>query len=325
MTELLFRHDAYLRECEAVVVALADGAVELDRTVCYPMGGGQPGDTGVLLYDDGRELQVVDTRKGEAPDQVWHRLAEGSALPAVGERVTLRRDWDRRYAHMRYHTALHLLCAVVAAPVTGGQVAGDKARLDFAVEMDALDKDRIEAGLNALVAAGHVVSARWVEESALDANPGREPVHPIFALAFALLPDEGQGASRAAVRVPQAACNAAVRRRDGEPVGPGWQRGIRFVMCLGNSPAIASGPCLAPAPLPVRRRCENRVNRLHKTMSVAPPRGAGMVRLIEVAGADLQPCGGTHVRNTAEIGPLLVQKIRSEGKQNKRVIIAFAG
>lgn len=236
MTELLFRQDAYLRECDAVVVAVGEAGVVLDRTVFYPMGGGQPGDTGVLLRADGCELQVVDTRKGETPDQVWHRLAEGGALPAVGERVTLRLDWDRRYAHMRYHTALHLLCAVVAAPVTGGHVAEDKARLDFAVEMDALDKDRIEAGINTLVAAGHAVSSRWVGEEELDANPG-----------------------------------------------------------------------------------------LVKTMSVAPPRGAGTVRLIEVAGTDLQPCGGTHVRNTAEIGPLVVQKIRSEGKQNKRVIIAFAG
>ncbi|QNM96236.1 alanyl-tRNA editing protein [Chitinimonas koreensis] len=235
MTELLFRDDAYLRECEAVVTAVDERGVRLDRTVFYPNGGGQPGDSGRLLRQDGSALRIANTVKGDGLDEVIHVPAEGEALPAPGEPVRLVLDWDRRYAHMRYHTALHLLCAVVAAPVTGGQVAADKARLDFAVEMDALDKDAIEAGLNALVRAGHAVDARWIADAELDANPG-----------------------------------------------------------------------------------------LVKTMSVAPPRGHGRVRLIEVAGADLQPCGGTHVRNTAEIGPLVVQKIRSEGKQNKRVIVAFA-
>lgn len=236
MTELLFRDDAYLRECEAVVTAVDERGVRLDRTVFYPNGGGQPGDTGQLLRRDGSALRIANTVKGDGLDEVIHVPAEGEALPEPGEPVRLVLDWDRRYAHMRYHTALHLLCAVVAAPVTGGQVAADKARLDFAVEMEALDKDTIEAGLNALVQAGHAVGSRWIADEELDANPG-----------------------------------------------------------------------------------------LVKTMSVAPPRGHGRVRLIEVAGADLQPCGGTHVRNTAEIGPLVVQKIRSEGKLNKRVIVAFAG
>lgn len=235
MSELLFRQDAYLQHCSAVVTQVAEQGIQLDRTIFYPNGGGQPGDSGVLRLADGREIAIVNSVKGEAADEVWHVPAEGSILPAVGEAVQLELDWARRYTHMRYHTALHLLCAVVDAPVTGGQVAHDKARLDFAVEMAALDKDAIEAQLNALVDAAQPVTARWISDAELDAQP-----------------------------------------------------------------------------------------ELVKTMSVSPPRGAGEVRLIEVAGTDLQPCGGTHVRNTVEIGRLVVQKIKSEGKQNKRIIIAFA-
>lgn len=235
MSELLFRTDAYLRLCTATVTAVDEQGLQFDRTVFYPNGGGQPGDSGQLRRQDGSTVVISNTVKGATADAVLHLPAEGSSLPQVGEEVTLVLDWDRRYAHMRYHTALHLLCKVVAAPVTGGQVAADKARLDFAVEMDALDKEAIEAGLNALVAAAQPVTARWVDEAELDANP-----------------------------------------------------------------------------------------ELVKTMSVSPPRGTGTVRLIEVTGTDLQPCGGTHVHNTAEVGRLVVQKIRSEGKQNKRIIIAFA-
>ncbi|PHV12190.1 alanyl-tRNA editing protein [Chitinimonas sp. BJB300] len=235
MSALLFREDAYLQSCTASVTAVDVRGIQFDRTVFYPNGGGQPGDVGSLQREDGSNLAIVNTIKGDAPDEVLHVLADGVEQPAVGETVRLQLDWDRRYAHMRYHTALHLLCAVVAAPVTGGQVAQDKARLDFAVDMDALNKDAIETGLNAFVAAGHAVDQRWISDAELDAQP-----------------------------------------------------------------------------------------ELIKTMSVSPPRGAGEVRLIEVAGTDLQPCGGTHVCNTAEIGRLVVQKIKSEGKQNKRVIIAFA-
>ncbi|MGQ5522892.1 alanyl-tRNA editing protein [Chitinimonas sp. PSY-7] len=235
MSELLFRDDAYLKNCTANVTAVGERGIQFDRTVFYPNGGGQPGDIGHILRADGTTIQIINTVKGGGPDEVWHVLADDAAHPALGEQVQLQLDWDRRYTHMRYHTALHLLCAVVAAPVTGGQVAQDKARLDFAVEMDALNKEAIETGLNAFVDAGHTVDQRWITDAELDAQP-----------------------------------------------------------------------------------------ELIKTMSVSPPRGAGEVRLIEVAGTDLQPCGGTHVRNTAEIGRLVVQKIKSEGKQNKRVIIAFA-
>ena len=226
MTELLFRDDPYLAACEARVLAVRDGAVELDRTIFYPQGGGQPGDTGRI-----GDWRVVDTRMGDA---VLHVL-EPCAAPEIGSLVRIEIDWERRMRHMRFHTALHLLCAVVQAPVTGGRMAEDKAHLDFDIEMEKLSKEAIDAGVNALVKAGLEARPRWITDAELDARPD-----------------------------------------------------------------------------------------LVKTMSVAPPRGAGRVRLIEIAGVDLQACGGTHVRNTAEIGPVAVARIRSEGKRNKRVTLALA-
>lgn len=229
MTQPLFREDAYLRACEATVVAVRDNAVELDRTVFYPMGGGQPGDTGTISG-----LRVVDTRKGDG-DAVLHVLEPGAAMPAVGAKVEAAIDWDRRHRLMRYHTALHLVGAVVKAPVTGGRIGEDKSHLDFDIEMERLVKEAIEDGVNALVRAGHDTRASWITDAELDARP-----------------------------------------------------------------------------------------ELVRTMSVSPPRGAGRVRLLEIPGVDLQACGGTHVANTAEIGPLAVVRIRSEGRRNKRVTISFA-
>lgn len=228
MTQLLYREDAYLRACEATVVAVRDNAVELDRTVFYPLGGGQPGDTGTISG-----LRVVDTRKGDG-DSVLHVLEPGSAPPAVGANVEAVIDWNRRHRLMRYHTALHLVGAVVKAPVTGGRIGEDKSHLDFDIEMDKLVKEAIEEGVNALVRAGHDTRASWITDADLDARP-----------------------------------------------------------------------------------------ELVRTMSVAPPRGSGRIRLLEIPGVDLQACGGTHVANTREIGPLAVARIRSEGKRNKRVTIAF--
>src|SRR5690606_27439582 len=230
LTELLFRDDPYLTACEARVLAVHDGAVELDRTVFYPMGGGQPGDSGRIGHS-----RVIDTRKGEAPDSVLHVLEPGAAAPAIGETVKLEIDWERRYLHMRFHSALHLLCAIVKAPVTGGRIGADKAHLDFDVEMERLVKEDIEAGIAALVRAAVETRPRWITDEELEARPD-----------------------------------------------------------------------------------------LVRTMSVAPPRGEGRVRLLEIPGIDLQACGGTHVRNTAEVGALAVTRIRSEGKRNKRVTLALA-
>jgi misacylated tRNA(Ala) deacylase len=235
MTELLFRDDGYLRSCNARVIQADERGIKLDRTVFYPVGGGQPGDTGVLRLSWGGSIAIVDTVKGEAPDEVVHILAPGSALPELGAGLAAEIDWDRRHRLMRMHTCLHLLCSVVPGAVTGGQVSDGRGRLDFDVPGSSLDKEAITSRLNALIAEGHPVGARWITDEELAAQP-----------------------------------------------------------------------------------------ELVRTMSVKPPSGMGRVRLMEIAGVDLQPCGGTHVRNTAEIGRVAVTKIENKGKQNRRVILAFA-
>jgi misacylated tRNA(Ala) deacylase len=235
-TELLFRDDAYLRTATARVVAVSGGGIELDRTVFYPLGGGQAGDSGRLLRTQGDAIAIAETRKGDTPDRVLHVPATGSPLPEPGETVTLEIDWLRRYRLMRLHTALHLLSCVVPAPVTGGNIVPEKARLDFDIELSQLNAERIERETNALIAAGAVTQTAWITDEELAAQP-----------------------------------------------------------------------------------------ELVKTMSVQPPRGAGRVRLLRIPGIDLQPCGGTHVADIAEIEAIRVLKIRSEGKHNKRVEIALSG
>jgi len=235
-TEMLFRDDAYLRTATARVLAVGERGIELDRTIFYPQGGGQMGDTGRLMRARGEAVAITDTRKGDTPERVLHVPAPGSPLPQPGETVTLEIDWARRYRLMRLHTALHLLSCVIPAPVTGGNIAPDKARLDFDIDLSQLNAGRIEQGTNALIAAGAATETVWITDAELDAQP-----------------------------------------------------------------------------------------ELVKTMSVQPPRGAGRVRLLRIPGIDLQPCGGTHVADIAEIGPVRVLKIRSEGKRNKRVEIALSG
>src|SRR5258706_11067701 len=234
-TDLLFRDDAYLQTTHAQVVAVHERGVELDRTIFYPLGGGQPGDTGVLVRPNGERIVIADTRKGEAIDTVLHVPAPSMARPEVGETLTLEIDWSRRYALMRLHTALHVMSCVVVAPVTGGNISPDKGRLDFDIDIALLDAEKIERETNELIARGLDTETVWITDEELDARP-----------------------------------------------------------------------------------------ELVKTMSVQPPRGAGRVRLLKIPGIDLQPCGGTHVKNIAEIGAIRVLRIRSEGKRNKRVEIALA-
>ena len=230
MTTLIFRDDAYARECRAVVTAADARGITLDRTVFYPAGGGQPGDSGTLRLADGRPIAIVDTVKGDTPDSVWHIPVADSAPPPVGSEVIARIDWERRHRLMRMHTCLHLLSAVVPGDVTGGQVGDGKGRLDFNLPNTQLDRDQIAAGINRLVAEDHPVRSRWITDEELAARP-----------------------------------------------------------------------------------------ELVRTMSVKPPTGQGRVRLLEIEGVDLQPCGGTHVARTGEIGLVEVGKIESKGKQNRRI------
>ena len=235
MTEPLFRDDGYLRSCDARVTGADERGIRLDRTVFYPVGGGQPGDTGMLRLAAGQSIAIVDTLKGALPDEVIHVPAPGSELPKPGTEVVAEIDWERRHRLMRMHTCLHLLCSIVPGAVTGGQVSDGRGRLDFDVPGSSLDKEAIASRLNALIVEGHPVGPRWITDAELAAQA-----------------------------------------------------------------------------------------ELVRTMSVKPPSGTGRVRLMEISGVDLQPCGGTHVRNTAEIGPVLVTKIENKGKQNRRVILAFA-
>ncbi|MCG8696050.1 MAG: alanyl-tRNA editing protein [Minwuiales bacterium] len=236
MTELVFRDEPYAQDCEARVVAVNDrGGVVLDRTVFYPTGGGQPGDSGVLRLADGGEIRIATAVKGDAPDEVVHVPAEGQDLPAVGADVTAAIDWERRYRHMRMHTCLHLLSAALPYAVTGGQIGADKSRLDFNIEdPSGLDKQEITDHLNRMVEADHSVATSWISDEDLQAKPD-----------------------------------------------------------------------------------------LVKTMSVKPPMGSGRVRLIRIGDIDLQPCGGTHVARTGEIGRVKIAKIENKGAKNRRVRVAF--
>ena len=234
MTEEVFRQDAYTRSCAARITAVDETGVRLDRTVFYPLGGGQPGDTGELVLADGTAVRIVDTRKGEVPGEIVH-VPQRSVDPCLaGSEVTARIDWDRRHRLMRMHTCLHLLCSLVPAPVTGGSIRDGSGRLDFDLPESTLDKQDLTARLNRLVAEDHAVTPRWISEEELDANPS-----------------------------------------------------------------------------------------LVRTMSVAPPRGRGRVRVLDIEGVDLQPCGGTHVASSGEIGPVRVTKIEKKGRQNRRVSVAF--
>jgi misacylated tRNA(Ala) deacylase len=246
MTNDLFRSDAYLRECDALIVRVDEGGIVLDRTVFYPMGGGQAGDSGRLLLAGGGELAIADTRKakdaeGKPTDEILHLPApeQASLLASLrpGDRVTAHIDWERRHKLMRFHTATHLLCNLVPQPVNGCSITPEYARLDFHMT-DPLDKEALTAGLARLVAAGHPLTVGAISDAELDANPA-----------------------------------------------------------------------------------------LVKSMSVQPPRGTGTVRTIRIGDAqaiDFQPCGGTHVANTREIGAVVVTKIEKKSANSRRVVLGWA-
>ncbi len=166
----LFQEDSYLKECEAEITAAGPEGILLSQTVFYPTGGGQPGDSGQLLLADGQAFQVAEARKGAGPGEVLHILAEGSALPPVGAKVTARIDWERRYRHMRMHTCLHVLCSQVEGDVTGGSVGDGKGRLDFNLS-EAPDKEALVQAVNRVIAGDHPVRPRWVSDEELESNP----------------------------------------------------------------------------------------------------------------------------------------------------------
>ena len=173
MTEAIFRDDAYADSCEANVVAINDrGGIILDRTVFYAAGGGQPGDSGSLQFND-QTCSIATTVYDQDRKTIVHVPQDQDALPEVGQSVNVILDWTTRHKYMRVHTALHLLCSVIKFPVTGGQIGAGDGRLDFDIQdAGALEKEAVEEQLNAIIAADHVVSETWISDAKLEANPG---------------------------------------------------------------------------------------------------------------------------------------------------------
>jgi misacylated tRNA(Ala) deacylase len=188
VTELLFLADPYLAEAEATVIAHSDeGAIVLDRSIFYPTGGGQPGDSGWLTWQASR--LTIATAVKVAGGAVGLVASELAGMPAVGTVVTQHLDWDRRHRHMRVHTALHLLSVVIPLPVTGGQIGTERGRLDFDMPDPPADLARIETALNALIDRDLPVTQSWISDTELAANPG-------LVKTMSVRPPVGQGRVR---------------------------------------------------------------------------------------------------------------------------------
>ena len=234
MTRELFRKEPYLQSCEARVLRCDRRGLGLDRTIFYPESGGQPGDTGTVILSDGASIRVVDTIRHPVTGQHIHVLEPGFEELPPGTTVTAQIDWDRRYRHMRMHSCLHLLCAVVPGGVSGCQISAEKGRMDFDLENVKLDKQQIEQDLNRLIQEDRKIGYRFITEEELAEKPD-----------------------------------------------------------------------------------------LVRTLRVRPPTCDGSVRVIEIESIDAQPCGGTHVASTAEIGPVRIGKIENKGKHNRRINVHF--
>lgn len=237
-TEAVFREDAYASKLDAKVVAISDdSAIILDRTIFYATSGGQPGDTGEIVSEDGSRIAITGTVTGETKDEILHLPAPGSPKPEIGEKVILTIDWPRRLKLMRMHTACHLLSVVCPFPITGAAVSEDDSRVDFDLPDTGYSKEEVTFKLMELVRADHPVFIRWITEAELGSNPG-----------------------------------------------------------------------------------------LVKSKNVRPPAGAGRIRLVcigEEASIDSQPCGGTHVARTGEVGEIHIGKIEKKGRENRRFRIRF--
>lgn len=238
MTEKVYYTDAYQQELTAVVTSVDGVWLEFDKSIFYPAGGGQPGDTGELTVNSGshsgNQFRIVATEKSDEAGINRHQIESETHGLKTGDEVVLQLDWDRRYRHMKMHTCMHLLGSLIPVPVTGGSVGAEKSRLDFDLGDHQINKEDLTTKINALISASHDLTIGSITDETLDANP-----------------------------------------------------------------------------------------ELVRTMSVQPPRGSGTIRMIKIGEIDYQPCGGTHLKNTAEIGPVRISKIENKGKRNRRVHIVF--
>ena len=231
----MFLREMNLREIECGVTGVREDGIFLDRTVFYATGGGQPNDTGKLISPTGRIFNVTDVRKDG--DEVLHVVENASEI-REGDRFTGTVDWERRYAHMRFHSAIHVLDGMVSSRfsqegmLTGGQIYQDRARIDL--DLNDFSRDLIEDILdksNSFIKEGHNIYQREVSREEALGMPNLARTEP----------------------------------------------GRRLIETLDK------------------------------------------VRIIVVEGLDEQADGGTHVSNSVEIGKLVLKKIESKGKRNKRV------
>ena len=236
MTEELFREDSYARSCEAKILAVHENGIELDRTVFYYESGGQPGDLGSLSVKSTGIINIVDTQKDKLNDRILHVPDSRVSTLDVGDFVSADINWKRRYRLMRMHSALHALCAVVPAHVTGAKVDVEKSRIDFNPDGVLVEKISIQSAVDMLIAEDRPIVTKWITDEDL-------------------------------IRQPE----------------------------------------------------------LVRSMSVSPPIGTGRIRLVGIDGVDLQPCGGTHVASTKEIGKLAIGKVENKGKHNRRVNVRLEG
>ncbi len=239
MTEKLYLNDAYLRECDSRITEIRENGVILDKTVFYASGGGQPGDSGKIVFNN-QEFAVKDTIKDG--EEVLHILENPHPME-VGSNVICHIDWERRYSHMKYHGAIHLIDAVVnmnqdyEGLITGSQIYDDRARVDFSMENFSQEQAmNIIEKTNAVIKEGHEIRVKYM--------PGEE----------------------------------AVKIKNLARTEPGRQL----------------------------------IQKLET------------VRIIEIVGIDQQADGGTHVRNTSEIGTIVLQKIENKGKKNKRMYFTLS-
>ena len=226
----LFEENAYLKEFKAKIINIniEEKTIELENTAFYARSGGQPGDIGQIIVEN-QNIEVEDTIKKD--NKIINIINKTENLDK-GIEIIGKINWEKRYKHMKMHSALHLMCSVIPLGVTGGQIGYEKSRLDFNDPEKEINKEEIEEKINSLVKNDYQITSEIIDSKILDEQP-----------------------------------------------------------------------------------------ELIRTMSVKPPQIDGKIRLIKIGNVDLQPCGGTHVKSTAEIGSITIGKIENKGRMNRRVNI----